>query len=181
MICPSCQAEVQTKLIENVEVDECRSCKGIWFDRDELRKVKDQTEEDLQWMDFDIWKKQDLFRVYSKAAKCPECNVNMATIEYGETGVGIESCARCQGVWLDAGELQKIVDDLSTELNTMSASEYLSVSLEEAREIITGQESFMSEWKDFLAVVRLLYYRLLVENPKVQEALLNIQKGSPIR
>ena len=181
MICPKCQAKMQTQLIGNVEIDECRSCKGVWFGRDELRKAKDQTEEDLKWLDFELWNNQDLFRVYSKPVKCPECRVDIAAIEYGETGVEIDHCVHCRGVWMDAGEFQKIIDALSRELDTMSASEYFSASLEEAGEIYSGPESFLSEWKDFLSVVRLLQYRLLVENPMVRDAILNIQKGSPIR
>ena len=39
--------------------------------------------------------------------KCPRCNSLLCSIEYD--GVQIEVCPNCKGEWLDAGELQKIV------------------------------------------------------------------------
>jgi hypothetical protein len=53
--------------------------------------------------------------------------------------------------------------------------------LEEAKEIFVGDEGFVSEWKDFLTVTRLLQYRVLVENPKVAELLIALQTTSPFK
>ena len=37
--CPKCEIGLTPKNIGYVEVDECQSCKGIWFDKDELRQA----------------------------------------------------------------------------------------------------------------------------------------------
>jgi len=39
--------------------------------------------------------------------KCPECNVNLTMTE--RSGVEIDYCPQCRGVWLDRGELDKII------------------------------------------------------------------------
>ncbi len=39
---------------------------------------------------------------------CPRCNLSLRTVEYD--GVRIEVCPKCNGEWLHAGELQKIVE-----------------------------------------------------------------------
>jgi uncharacterized protein len=39
---------------------------------------------------------------------CPHCNVTLAVAE--RQGVEIDHCPRCRGVWLDRGELDKIVE-----------------------------------------------------------------------
>ncbi|OQA04947.1 MAG: hypothetical protein BWY68_00031 [bacterium ADurb.Bin400] len=40
--------------------------------------------------------------------KCPTCNVNLVMSE--RKGVEIDYCPECRGVWLDRGELDKIID-----------------------------------------------------------------------
>ena len=45
-------------------------------------------------------------------------------------------------------------------------------SLDEAKEIITGDKGPIHEWRDFKNVYRLLEYRILVDNPKLMDALI---------
>ena len=179
MQCPRCNTEMRNSTIEAIEINECANCNGIWFDEDELRKAKDQTDADLRWMDFELWKYEDEFRVSPESAKCPKCGVGMAAIIYGETGIEVESCVKCRGLWLDGDEFGKIIEALTDELETKSAQEYVKASLEEAKEIFTGPENLISEWRDFLTVMRMLQYRMLIENPKVNDAILEIQKSLP--
>ena len=40
--------------------------------------------------------------------KCPNCNVNLVMTE--RSGVEIDYCPECRGIWLDRGELDKIID-----------------------------------------------------------------------
>jgi len=54
-------------------------------------------------------------------------------------------------------------------------------SLEEAKEILTGPEGLISEWRDFLTVIRLLEYRLFVEHAKLLQTLTVIRRGIPLR
>jgi len=66
MECPKCNGNMEVKNIENVEIDCCSKCAGVWFDQNELGKAKDQTEPDLNWMDFEIWKHEDRFKFSHK-------------------------------------------------------------------------------------------------------------------
>ena len=40
--------------------------------------------------------------------KCPNCEVPLVMTE--RSGVEIDYCPQCRGVWLDRGELDKIID-----------------------------------------------------------------------
>lgn len=40
--------------------------------------------------------------------KCPSCNVNLVMTD--RQGVEIDYCPECRGVWLDRGELDKILE-----------------------------------------------------------------------
>jgi Zn-finger nucleic acid-binding protein len=45
--------------------------------------------------------------------KCPNCNVNLVMTE--RSGIEIDYCPDCRGVWLDRGELDKIIERSSAQ------------------------------------------------------------------
>jgi Zn-finger nucleic acid-binding protein len=45
---------------------------------------------------------------------CPTCNVTLQISE--RQGVEIDYCPQCRGVWLDRGELDKIIERASAEI-----------------------------------------------------------------
>jgi hypothetical protein len=49
-------------------------------------------------------------------------------------------------------------------------------ALAEARELLTGSEGVVSEWRDFTTVLRLLQYRFLIENPGAAAAIAAAQQ-----
>ncbi len=91
------------------------------------------------------------------------------------------NCPDCKAVWLDKGEFEKIIQKLDEEANSKSVPEYVRESIKEAGEIVSGPESFLSEWKDFTTVLRMLEYRLLAEHKKLFDSVLNLQKLNPFR
>ena len=181
MNCPRCGNELQPKNIGDVPVMECLNCHGVWFERGELEQVADQAAPDLAWMDFELWKDQELFNVAESALKCPNDEQGLAAIHYGETGVVVDHCVKCGGVWLDAGEFEHLIQALENEASAMPAAEYARTALQEAKELVTGDKSFASEWRDFTTVMRLMQYRLLVENPKLQKRLVEFARLSPFK
>lgn len=44
---------------------------------------------------------------------CPTCQVDLVMSE--RQGIEIDYCPKCRGVWLDRGELDKIIEKSSTE------------------------------------------------------------------
>lgn len=38
--------------------------------------------------------------------KCPKCGMNLVEIDY--KSVKVDKCSACQGVWLDAGEMEQV-------------------------------------------------------------------------
>jgi Zn-finger nucleic acid-binding protein len=48
--------------------------------------------------------------------KCPKCNVTLLMSE--KQGVEIDYCPDCRGIWLDKGEMEKIIEkSVSPEYN----------------------------------------------------------------
>jgi Zn-finger nucleic acid-binding protein len=180
MDCPRCNSPLKARKAGEVKIDKCPDCMGMWLDQGELEKLKDQTDSDVRWMDFEIWKHPERFRYASRPVKCPKCEKDMVAVNYHDTGIVIDYCPDCRGTWLDRGEFSKIIHALRKELETKHLPEYIKASLEEAKEIITHPEGIVHEWKDFTTVLRLMNYRFFVEHPTLQKITTEIQNRFPL-
>ena len=52
--------------------------------------------------------------------KCPVCNVDLVMSE--RQGIEIDYCPQCRGVWLDRGELDKIIERSNASAAPMPAA-----------------------------------------------------------
>lgn len=43
-----------------------------------------------------------------KQFRCPKCGAELVAVPY--KGIEIDKCSRCQGIWLDCGELEHVVE-----------------------------------------------------------------------
>jgi Zn-finger nucleic acid-binding protein len=93
----------------------------------------------------------------------------------------INYCPGCRGIWLEKDELPKIIESLEDEISKITFSDYLHESIREAKEVVTGHESLMSEWKDLSSILRLMQYRLFVEKPKLIETLTDLNTLNPFK
>ncbi|MDP2853445.1 MAG: zf-TFIIB domain-containing protein [Smithellaceae bacterium] len=39
--------------------------------------------------------------------KCPKCGMNLVEIDYKK--IKVDKCSECEGIWLDAGEIEMVV------------------------------------------------------------------------
>jgi Zn-finger nucleic acid-binding protein len=169
------------KKLGKVDLDECPQCNGIWFDKAELEDARDEIAPDLRWMDFEIWNRQAVFDIKEIPPECPRCRkVTMRSINYREPNINITFCPFCEGVWLNAGDFKNIIDALNAEAAQKSVSEYVKASLKEAGDLLTHPGRVISEWRDLKAVLRMLRYRVFLENPEIRNMLVDIQKSLPL-
>lgn len=110
MDCPRCNKLLQTEIIkdikENIEVDTCSTCGGIWFDHRELSKIDKIAEPTF----FEI-RKIPKTKEQMKILHCPSCNdsIELHKAEHPrDKKVIIDYCPNCKGIWLDKGELEAI-------------------------------------------------------------------------
>ena len=54
--------------------------------------------------------------------KCPNCNVPLVMAD--RSGIEIDQCPECRGVWLDRGELDKIIERSSQNVKNNQAEHY---------------------------------------------------------
>ncbi len=182
MNCPDCQNELKVFDLKGIKIHECKQCKGKWFDRDQLRLVKDRQDNDLRWLDFDPFGRDaEKLSVPSNGKKCPQCSNTMRSLTYRESKIIIDKCPACEGVWLGHGEFVKVIRYLENLVVSESAKKLAKDTFKQFIEIFRGKEGLISEAKDFLAVLYLLELRIAVENPKLVEAAKNIYKYTPFK
>jgi Zn-finger nucleic acid-binding protein len=165
----------------SLSIDECPRCRSLWFDKGELDELKDAVDPDLRFLDFDIWSREAVFNVNNEPHGCPRCRkVSMRAIKFQEPDLEIKFCPFCEGVWLNFGDFKDLIEAFSAEAENKSVSEYVKASLKEASDILMNPKNLISEWKDLQAVLRMLRYRVFVENPRFRSALEGIQKSLPL-
>jgi len=181
MKCFKCQDDLERIDFRGIKVDECPKCHGRWFDRRELQKAKDNTDEDLCWLDFDPFAEQaDPFKMAAEdGILCPKCSQPMTILTYKNSDVDINKCEQCEGIWLQDGEFRKIISYLEDLITSESATQYVIDSLKQLMEIVTGPEDRIAEVKDFLVILKLLKLRAAVEHSKIAEVTNKIYQYLP--
>lgn len=169
MLCPSCRIELKKTIFYKTEVDYCSYCFGMWFEREELRQVKDEKDKELNWLDIDLWKEKKNFKISEGIKMCPLCFVPLYQINYGDSQILVDFCNLCEGIWLERGEFKKIIDYLKAKGYYEILNNYFKNLLKQTLEIFIGPENFLSELNDFLTLLKLLEYKFFGKYKKIKK------------
>lgn len=106
-LCPRCGVALECQKKNEVEIDACPRCKGLWLDRGEFNVITAEST---------VYREEQLSNEYSRPilpekiayVPCVRCGKLMIRKNFGRiSGVVIDECGS-HGVWLDNGELEKI-------------------------------------------------------------------------
>lgn len=89
------------RMAEQIEVDQCLSCNGVWFSAEELN----------EFMKEKIFlvhssKVAESNKYYKATGACPKCEKPMQQVPF--KNVVVDRCSICQGVWFDGGLLDRV-------------------------------------------------------------------------
>ena len=114
MKCPVCNIDMIVVEYNQIEVDHCLRCQGVWFDSGELElllKVR-KTGQSSQINPFGLSEAQTT----ETKRKCPICGKKMKKVLIGEEPkVLIDSCPENDGLWFDCGEVEQLTSQLTKE------------------------------------------------------------------
>lgn len=100
--------------LDEVEVDHCLSCGGIWLDAGELELLLQGSDE----RDAFLASFQGDRKSKERGRKCPICLTRMEKVLCGVgKRVLIDRCRKNDGIWLDVGELEQIIETESLSKN----------------------------------------------------------------
>ena len=103
--CPKCGAAMEKVTFQNIQVDRCTACKGLWFDmleREHLEALKGSEQ-------IDVGPRRAEDRGQIVRINCPVCHTPMIRmVDPNQPHVWYESCTVCFGVFFDAGEFRDL-------------------------------------------------------------------------
>lgn len=106
MICPKCATEMEQVVYEEVEVDRCPACKGIWLDAGEREALT--TPEAVAAIDSGDASSGNAVRAVDRFP-CPRCKGGMVRmVDPRQSHVWFEKCSTCGGAFFDASELRDL-------------------------------------------------------------------------
>ena len=167
MQCPQCSSALESLEYEGAPIHGCNTCGGEFIGAEDLgRIVRLRHEQFSAELQSALAERQPSFGVpeseTARALCCPGCGESMRVANYGgDSGVFVDRCERCQGIWLDQQELEKI--QLLTERWADEAPQQLralSNELETARQAAAAQTNSAFSGSRF-ACVNAVLNRLL--------------------
>ncbi len=114
MHCPGCNQPLRTVEYEGVKIETCDCCGGEFVSGEEMGHIVRTREQLFTPEQVEaIAGREPVFGVSDVDATtrfmCPCCRAPMNPINFaGDTGVVVDRCPSCSGLWLENSELEKI-------------------------------------------------------------------------
>ena len=124
MKCPACSNLMIVVEHENIELDYCTECSGVWFDAGELELLLERMELEGSSLSLDGILTSPEAKSAEKKRKCPICRQKMKKATVGhEPEVLIDACQRGDGLWFDKGEVVQLITQLSDKPSQVTDSQ----------------------------------------------------------
>ena len=127
-VCPKCDLPLFVLHFQEIEVDFCDRCRGLWLDAGELEALLHQTSAN----DHDLllkFQQQSGIQPNGRPHLCPRCDAPLHEIQVDHTGspqLTLDKCPRGHGVWFDAEELQQLLAMFPRESGAGKTIDYLN-------------------------------------------------------
>ena len=113
MKCPACKSPMIVVEHEQIELDYCVDCSGVWFDAGELELLLETMQLEGTILSLDSVLTTPEAGSPEKKRKCPICGRKMKKATVGhEPEVLIDACAGGDGLWFDKGEVGQLITQL---------------------------------------------------------------------
>jgi uncharacterized protein len=114
VICPVCNKATIVVEYNNIELDYCVNCYGVWFDSDELELFLKSINLDTPDLLLSHILESAEVEAKEKKRRCPICRRKMKKTAIGDRPkITIDACIRKDGLWFDGGEVLQLVKELA--------------------------------------------------------------------
>ena len=114
MICPVCKSHMIVVEYNNIELDHCNDCHGVWFDSTELELLLKSLNLDSHNLLLDDILKLPEAESSERKRRCPICRTKLKKTTIGEhPRVLIDVCPQKHGVFFDGGEVAQLLKHLA--------------------------------------------------------------------
>lgn len=101
--CPKCSTAMESIKLAGVVIDSCPFCQGCWLDGKELERITRSRGSEAVRVNLSDPRPSEL--------KCPRCRgtVLQQDSHSTKTDLVLDQCQTCGGLWLDQGELPRLL------------------------------------------------------------------------
>jgi hypothetical protein len=112
MICPACKQPMIVIELNQVEIDFCYECKGVWLDAGELEILLQDDNETSRL----LGRQRENIRSSEKKIHCPICSKKMDKVFMGVNNkIVLDRCIMNHGIWFEKGELIATLEEGSID------------------------------------------------------------------
>jgi len=178
LACPACEARLDQYVAFGMPLEACPRCHGLWLYADKLRELRDKVEDaslpSLRWMNEELDAIGKAHAVPGRR-RCPVCvDGKLLATTFGDTGILIDWCPTCKGVWLDYHELQEILSHLREELEGLTPEELRAKAGEELRALIHRPHHSLRDLREAAAAVGALVNATIFQHPRLFHMLVDL-------
>jgi len=108
MLCPNDRIEMRPVKVmshydQQIDLEQCDTCGGIWFDESELYRAKQGEAGKIEFVNSEILRNPTV--IEAAALYCPrdKAVLQQFTDKYFPHDIILERCPSCQGIWLNRG------------------------------------------------------------------------------
>ncbi len=109
MLCPECQKPLVIVEFNQIELDTCPDCDGLWFDAQELHQLFTLVgaSERLKQLEAQL----DKLPHTTPRRNCPRCQGRLTPVQAAAASseLILDECPREHGIWFDQGELEALL------------------------------------------------------------------------
>ena len=164
MKCPRCHGTLVAEKHQDLTIDQCGACGGIWLDEGELVTILSRTLKDLskETIAQTIARRFAGIPTHEKESieLCPKCFAKLNPVNYDyNSGVIMDYCPNQHGFWLDHTEIERLGEyKVASALNSSQQLAKIKPKLDEIANTKSGQPTH-----EGLIIARLtdILYRLV--------------------
>ena len=140
--CPRCRDEMQALKLGSIIARECAQCGGLWLDPESLQKLANAREESAGVVSA-LAARVPLSAVPQDVVRyipCPRCDKLMNRSNFARSSGVILDVCKAHGVWLDRGELQRVLGFIESGGLTVAREREREALIEEQRRLAAVQD-----------------------------------------
>lgn len=135
-VCPKCDVPLFILHFQDIEVDFCERCRGLWLDAGELEALIQRTgaKANDPLLEF---QQQTGTQPKGRPHLCPRCDAALHEIQVSSVEgraparpqpgpLTLDKCPRGHGLWFDADELQQLLSMFPKESGATKTIDYLT-------------------------------------------------------
>jgi Zn-finger nucleic acid-binding protein len=114
-----CTSVLDRTRIDDVEVDLCPRCGGLWLDHGETERIARKMPADIDKLKRLLAARPGPPPIPTElTAHCPACTGGLRELPLGS--IHVDYCTRCMGVFLDRGELEAAIAAIGDKKVTLA-------------------------------------------------------------